>query len=204
MKLGILGGTFDPVHCGHLLIAEEAQSRMELQRVLFCPAGQPRLRTGEPEASAHHRLEMVRWAVQSNPDFSVSAIEIGRKGPSYTIDTLETLRQQEGPGTDLYFIMGADTLEGFDQWKEPGRVLELCRLVVVKRPGYEDPEIESVIRTFPAAKGRVFRLQGPCSKLSARTVRQRVAMGLPIDGLVPQVVKAYIDEQCLYKGEEET
>jgi nicotinate-nucleotide adenylyltransferase len=202
MKLGILGGTFDPVHYGHLLVAEEARSRAGLQRVLFCPAGQPRLRTSEPEASAHHRLEMVRRAVQGNPKFGVSSLEIGRKGTTYTVDTLETLCRVEGPETDLYFIMGADTLEEFGRWKEPGRVLELCRLVVVQRPGYADPRTQRIVRDFPTAQGRVLELQGPRCELSASTVRQQAAMGLSLDGLVPEEVKAYIYEQGLYRRKE--
>ena len=138
MKLGVLGGTFDPIHVGHLIIAQEAVVEAGLDRVLFVPAGQPWLKAGSPVSAGKHRLEMTRRAVSTNDRFAVSSIEIDRPGPTYTVDTLEALRQGEGAGHSLHFILGMDSLENLHRWSRPERLFDLCTLLAVSRPGHQD------------------------------------------------------------------
>ena len=134
MRIGVLGGTFDPVHLGHLSMAEEARIQLGLERVLFLPAGRPWLKEEQPLTAVQHRVNMVRLAVDNNPHFEVCLEEIDRPGPTYTVDTLEQLTKGLDSTGSLYFILGLDAMEQFHRWKEPGRVVELCHLVVVARP----------------------------------------------------------------------
>ena len=124
MRIGILGGTFDPVHLGHLLIAEESRIGLQLDQVLFVPAGRPWLKEGQPLAEASHRVRMVELAIASNPHFRVRLNEVDRPGLTYTVDTLEELRSEVPDGAELYFILGLDAFESFHRWKEPDRILE--------------------------------------------------------------------------------
>ena len=135
LKLGVLGGTFDPIHLGHLLIAEEARERLGLGQVLFIPTGQPYLRPGSPVASAAHRLAMTRLGAADNPAFDVSAMEVERPGPTYTLDTLEALARERGEGVELFFVLGVDSARTLPRWHEPAQVLARCTPVVVLRPG---------------------------------------------------------------------
>ena len=198
MNIGILGGTFDPVHLGHLSIANAAMDQAALERVLFIPAGQPRLKQAEPVASADHRIEMVRRAIEGNPRFQVCDAEVRRPGPTYSVDTLVELSAKLGPGTDLFFILGMDVLDQFDQWKDPERVLELCRLLVLARPGERDFDWPGFYNRVPKAKDRVQIVTAPLVDVSATESRRRVAMGEPLDGQVPDAVAEYIREQGLY------
>ena len=153
MRIGILGGTFDPIHLGHLLIAEESRITLGLERVLFVPAGRPWLKEGQPLTDAVHRVRMVELATASNPHFQVRRNEVERPGPSYTVDTLGELRAELDPDAELYFILGLDALESFHRWKEPERVLDLCRLVVVGRPGYSEGEREQLLARYQGPPG---------------------------------------------------
>ena len=119
MRIGVLGGTFDPIHLAHLIIAEEARVSLQLEEVVFVPAGEPWMKAGQPLSPAHHRFNMVRLAVSSNPFFRVSPIEIDRPGPTYTVDTLRSLVDEYEPGVELFFILGADAFSGFRRWKDP-------------------------------------------------------------------------------------
>jgi len=134
MRIGILGGTFNPIHYGHLRIAEEVRERFNLTKVLFIPSGIPPFKFSEELIPAHHRAEMVRIAIKSNPFFEISYIEIEREGISYTVDTLEILKHQYSDST-LYFIAGADAVADLPKWNRPHRVLELAEFIVVTRPG---------------------------------------------------------------------
>ena len=198
MNIGILGGTFDPVHVGHLSIAKAAMDQAALERVLFIPAGQPRLKQAEPVASADHRIEMVRLAIEGNPRFQVCDAEAQRTGPTYSVDTLVKLSAKLGRGTDLFFILGMDVLDQFDQWKEPERVLGLCRLLVLDRPGEQDFDWPGFYRRVPTAKGRVQIVRAPLVDVSATELRRRAEAGEPLDGQVPDAVAIYIHEQGLY------
>ena len=199
MKLGILGGTFDPVHLGHLIIAEKAMTSLGLDRVLFVPAGDPWLKAGMEITPRQHRLAMMLAAVADNPKLKVSPSELERFGPSYTVETLAEFQEDYGLQTALYFIIGADALRDFGRWHEPQRVLELCTLAVVGRPAQASldlPELEAIL---PGIGQRVALVDDVDIDISATDIRQRVAEGRSIKSLVPPAVEAYIQEQHLYK-----
>ncbi|MBI4338156.1 MAG: nicotinate-nucleotide adenylyltransferase [Chloroflexi bacterium] len=200
MKLGVLGGTFDPVHLGHLIIAEEARVRLGLEQVLFIPTGQPWMKAGQAISPAAHRLEMAQRAVQDNPNFACSSMEVDRPGPTYTVDTLEALRRQYGEAVELYFVLGVDSLASFHRWRQPGRVLELCTLVAMGRPGHEEADMSALEAVVSWASRRIVFLQAPLIGISGTEVRQRVAQGLSIRYWVPPLVEEYIYQQGLYQG----
>ncbi len=195
-SLGILGGTFDPVHHGHLAIAEEAREVLGLERVLFIPAAAPPHKLDRPISAAEHRLAMLDLALDGNPSFEVSRIELDRGGVSYTVDTLEALR---GTGvTDPWFILSSEALEGFPGWRRPDRILELGRLAVVPRGGYAESDAAAVVRRFPGREDRFTFLAGPLLPISGSVVRRRVAAGRSIRYLVPDAVARYIADHHLY------
>ncbi len=198
MNVGILGGTFDPVHLGHLSIAEAAMEQASLERVLFIPAGHPRLKQAEPSASVEHRLEMARLATTDNPRFEVCDIEAHRPGPTYTVDTLVELSTKLGPGADLFFILGMDVLGQLDRWKEPARVLELSQLLVLGRAGEQDFDWQDFYRRVPEAEGWIQSVTAPLVDVSATEIRRRVAIGEDLSGQTSASVAEYIVEQGLY------
>ena len=204
MRVGILGGTFDPVHLGHLIIAEESRLSLALDRVLFVPAGQPWLKAGQPLTEASHRRRMVELAVASNPHFDCLSSELDRPGPSYTVDTLEELRADWGPDVELHFILGQDAFASFHRWKEPERLLELARLVVVSRPGYQDEQQDAIINhtltRYREQGDRITVLPVPMVDFSATEIRRRAAAGRSFRYQVPEPVEQYIIEQGLYRG----
>ncbi len=202
MRIGILGGTFDPVHLGHPLAAEAARESLGLERVLFMPAGQPWLKA-HPHAPGltpgHHRLRMVELAVADNPAFQAARHEVDRPGPTYSVDTLEALAAELGPGVSLYFILGQDALADFHRWKAPERVLELCRLAVAPRPGSQAPEWAEIFTRHSLPAGQVTLLEAPQVDISGTGIRRRVAEGRSIRYLTPNAVAEYIREQGLYR-----
>ncbi len=199
MNIGILGGTFDPVHIGHLIIAEEARVKLGLGEILFVPAGQPWFKVGQGHtiAPATHRLEMLRLAIADNPCFKLCTLEVERSGPSYSIDTITTLRSQLGE-QPLFFILGSDSLAGFHLWKEPDKLVQMCQLVIVPRLGLNLPELESLEPLIPGLTHSVIELVAPIIEISSSKIRQRIAQGLSIRYLVPGLVGKYIAEQKLY------
>jgi nicotinate-nucleotide adenylyltransferase len=200
MKLGILGGTFDPIHTGHLIIAQEAASRLALDQVWFIPTGQPWLKSGTRISPSSHRMEMVRLAIRCNPGFKSSAIEVDRPGPSYTVDTLLALREGDAKGDDLFFILGMDSLETLHRWHQPERLFELCTLVGVSRPEHRDFDLASLDRIRSGASGEVAIVDGPEIGISGAEIRRRVSQGLPITYWVPGAVDKYIHEHQLYQA----
>ncbi len=201
MRVGILGGTFDPIHIGHLIIAEEARQQLKLDTVLLIPTGQPWLKEGRPISDARHRLAMVDLAIKGNPAFASSAMEIERAGPTYTIDTLRALRAKD-PAAELLFIVGADSLADFHRWKEPEAVLGLCTVVAFGRPGYNEASLRSFEQHMgPAARAKIKVLTGPEIGVSGTGIRRRVALGLRVRYLVPEPVRDYIAKHKLYRGE---
>ena len=198
MNIGILGGTFDPVHLGHLSIASAALGQAALEKVLFIPAGQPRLKQSEPSASVDHRLEMVRLATLDIPNYQVCDIEANRPGPTYSVDTLVELSDKLGPTADLFFILGLDVLGQLDRWKEPERVLELCQLLVLDRPGEQGFDWTGFYSRIPEAKDRVQVVTAPLVDVSATDLRKRTTAGEPLEGQVPDAVAEYIRQQGLY------
>ena len=198
MNIGVLGGTFDPVHTGHVMVAEEAKARLNLAEVLFVPAGLPWLRGDSPVAAAEHRVHMVRLAIDDKPYFRLSMIEIERSGPSYAVDTVAELKGQLGAEDELFFILGWGSLAELPEWREPSRLIKLCRLVAVPRVGSSAPDLDSLENAIPGVVDRVILLDEPRVDISASGIRDRVARGLPIDHLVPEPVERYIREQGLY------
>jgi nicotinate-nucleotide adenylyltransferase len=200
MRIGVLGGTFDPVHLGHLIVAEEARVRLKLDQVIFMPAGQPWLKAGQCLTPGGHRLQMVELAVASNPFFRVASNEVERPGATYTVDTLVELNRELGPNASLYFILGMDSLAQFHRWKEPDQLLELCQLVVVSRPGHQNVDVNDLVARFPQAGPGLVLLTVPRIEISSTEVRRRVAEGISIRYLVPEAVEEYISEHRLYQS----
>ena len=199
VKLGVLGGTFDPIHLGHLLIAEEAREHLGLDTVLFIPTGQPYLRPGSPLASAAHRLAMTRLGVADNPAFAVSAMEVERPGPTYTLDTLEALARERGEGLELFVVLGVDSARTLPRWHEPAQVLARCTPVVVVRPGAGEWDAQELDALCPGVSRRTVHLQGPQLGISGTELRRRVACGSSIRHWVPRPVEEYIAQHKLYQ-----
>ncbi len=196
MNIGVLGGTFDPIHIGHLVVAEEARIKLGFNEVLFVPAGQPWLKLDRNITPAEHRVEMVRRAIADNPHFKICTLEVERTGPSYTVDTLTMLREQLGSEASLFFILGHDTLAELPSWKEPKKLAQLCRLVVAPRLGSKD--LKHLETEIPGLLDKVIQLDMPVIGISSSGIRQRIAQGLPIRYLVPAEVEKYITGQKIY------
>ncbi len=195
-SLGVLGGTFDPPHYGHLALAESARVQLHLDRVLFVPAGQQPLKPGRPTTPAHHRVAMVEAAIADNPAFTLSRVDLDRAGPHYTVETLALLRQ-EHPEAELFFLMGGDSLADLFAWRDPASIVRQARLVVMRRPGYE-PDLDALERAIPGLRERLVWLDAPCLGLAASDLRRRVREGLPLRYLVPPPVEAYVRQHRLY------
>jgi nicotinate-nucleotide adenylyltransferase len=200
LKVGVFGGTFDPVHTGHLIIAEEARVRLELDEVLFIPAGQPWFKAGQTITPAYHRLAMVELAVESNPYFRPSDMEITRPGPTYTVDTLLEVHHRLGPQATIYLILGTDSLGELHRWHQPQRLFDMATLVAVSRPGYQDFDPGTLDDICQGAAENVMMLNGPQVEITGASLRQRVAQGLSIKHLAPDSVEAYIHKHRLYVG----
>lgn len=202
MKLGIFGGTFDPIHNGHLVIAEHVRVTMGLERVLFIPAGHPWFKANRPVTEARHRLEMVKLAVAPNPKFEVSDIEVRREGPTYTIDTLTELRETMGEAVEFFVILGTDALNELHRWRAPGEVLDMATIIGVARPEADAVDREALESIRSGASEEIVLVDGPRVDISAVSVRQRMVDGLQVDGLIPQVVHSYIERHGLYGRKE--
>jgi nicotinate-nucleotide adenylyltransferase len=199
--VGLMGGTFDPIHHAHLIVAEEVQFVLKLDGVVFIPAGDPPHKPGSVQTATHHRLRMVELAIASNPHFLLSRIEVDRPGPSYLVDTLRLLRQQWGKEIELSFIIGGDSLELFSIWHDPSGILvELDHLIVVKRPGYvESSEYNKQLEDrLPGITRRLVTVKVPQMAFSSTDIRRRVREGFPIKYQVPEAVEAYIKQHGLY------
>ena len=199
MKTGILGGTFDPVHNGHILIAGETFRQLKLDNVIFVPAACSPFKTETCETPAEHRFKMVELAVEGVAGFSASRIELDRPGISYTIDTLEALQGKKAQPDDLYFITGLDSLRTLSEWKDAGRIITLSRLVTVCRPGYDVRDIDVLEQRLPGLRERLILLKGPLVDISSTDIRRRISAGESIHGLVPERIEAYIQEHQLYR-----
>jgi nicotinate-nucleotide adenylyltransferase len=201
-RIGVLGGTFDPVHYGHLVIAEEVYATLQLTEIVFVPAGQPPHKTSIEITSAAHRLEMLELAIASNPHFTISRVDLDRPGPSYTVDTLQLLRKQWGEKTAIYFIIGGDSLEDLLSWHDPSGILkQLTYLVAVRRPGYNESEAsyDWLETRLSGIKQRLLVVDAPQFDISATDLRQRVSEGRPIKYQTPESVESYIVQYDLYR-----
>ena len=196
-RIGILGGTFDPVHDGHLKIAESARACLRLDRVIFIPAGRPWLKSDRAVTDPAHRLAMVELAIADNPRFEVSDIEVKRSGPTYTVDTLAELRRRLGAGVELYLVLGMDSVRELGRWHRPERIFEMCAVVAVSRPGVADVSLSALERDFPLSAGRVKMISGPMVDMSATGIRSRAGGDSLLRG-VPEPALAYIREHGLY------
>jgi nicotinate-nucleotide adenylyltransferase len=199
MKLGILGGTFDPIHNGHIMMADESLVRLGLDEVLFIPAGHPRFKGRDSVSEASHRLQMLRLAISGKPAFRLSAMEIDRKGTTYTIDTVRELKKGLGAQDELFFIMGRDSLQDFPLWHKPDELITLCRLVVIPRAGWPELDLASLERLVAGLTEKTIVLDSPVIDISSSDIRERMKNGIEIRGLVPDAVADYITEKGLYR-----
>jgi nicotinate-nucleotide adenylyltransferase len=198
MRVGVFGGTFDPIHLGHLAVARSIQSTLSLDKVVFVPAGQPWLKAGTPVSPVKDRVEMLRLAIARRKAFELSTIEADRPGPSYTVDTMEALRKQSGHDSTLFFLLGSDALLDIPKWKEPKRLIRLCQLTAFARPGCGRPVMEDLDAAVPGISRRVVFVEVPQVDVRATAIRQRIAAGRSIQRLVPRAVERYILEHGLY------
>jgi nicotinate-nucleotide adenylyltransferase len=200
MKVGILGGTFNPPHLGHLVCAQEAYLQLGLDLVTLIPDRIPPHKAVDDEPGPEHRLELCRRAVLGDGRFTVSGVELDRPGPSYTVDTLEALTSRN-PDHDLFLILGGDVAAGFTHWHRPERVLELATVSVAKRRGTARESVERALAGVPGGeRARFFRM--PRIAISSTMIRRRVKLGQPIRYLVPDAVSDYISEHSLYRPQE--
>ncbi len=196
LRLGILGGTFDPPHFGHLRMAAAALAQLALDKVLFAPVGVQPLKQDEPSSPPEHRARMVELAIADEPRFALSRADLDRPGPHYTVDLLTIIRQQY-PAARLWFIMGEDSLSDLLRWRDPDRILQLARLAVLRRPGYE-PDWDALDRALPDLHAQIDWIEHAEIDISATDIRQRAHNGLPLTTLAPERVIAYLVEQGLY------
>jgi nicotinate-nucleotide adenylyltransferase len=189
MKIGILGGTFDPIHTGHLVLAQECWSRLVLDKVIFVPAYIQPLKDKEGEVSSADRLNMVRLALEEDDRFEISTFELDAKARSYTIDTIKHFRQLY-EGEDIFFLTGSDSAESLSMWKDIDQILELCHFTIATRPGWgmDSPYGD-----------RVTKIQAPGLEISSSMIRERIQKKEPIDYLVPHPVVKYIRNKGLYR-----
>lgn len=197
-RIGVMGGTFDPIHVGHLVAAEEARVQFALECVLFVPCGQPPHKKDYQVTDRQHRYAMTVLATSSNPAFEVSRIEMDRPGPSYTVDTLRELREADSQSS-LFFITGADGILAVLTWRDPHELVQFCEFIAVTRPGYDLSHLAQALD--PQLMEHVHLLPVPGIDISSTEIRRRVAAGLPVKYLTPLEVEAYIVKQGLYRDD---
>jgi nicotinate-nucleotide adenylyltransferase len=203
-KLGILGGSFNPIHLGHLVLAETAREALGLDRVIFIPAKLPPHKRAAALADGVDRLAMVRLAIAANPAFTVSDMELRRPGVSYTVDTVRALREKLGAGTQIYFLIGMDTVAELAAWREAARLARLCQFIPLSRPGHASlntAALERAVGRLPARALLKRALAMPLIGISSSEIRRRVADGRTIRYLVPDAVAAYIRRKRLYRSQ---
>ena len=202
MRIGLFGGSFDPVHRGHLLLAECCWRQAHLDRVEFMPTAQQPLKPRGPVASEADRIAMLRLAIAERPEFELSLVEIERGGVSYTVETLRQLRS-ERPDAEFFFLMGADSLNDFPAWREPGEICELATPLVVRRAGMAElnfDSLTSLVSTAKLAEIRQLEVEMPATPISSSEIRRLIAEGGEWRSLVPPGVADYIEEQGLYRA----
>ncbi|HVU68255.1 MAG TPA: nicotinate-nucleotide adenylyltransferase [Ktedonobacteraceae bacterium] len=200
-RIGVLGGTFDPIHYAHLALAEDVYHELKLARIIFVPAGQPPHKMGYSITPVEQRVAMLEQAIAANPHFALSLVDVRRAGPSYTVDTLRLLHEEQGADSELYFIIGGDSLRDLPGWYDPAGVIARAMIVAVMRPGYAEPERSrsALLARLPGLEQRLITVEGPRMDLSSTDLRQRVATGRPITYQTPEVVETYILQHGLYR-----
>ena len=200
-RIGILGGTFDPIHYGHIALGKKVASTLKLKRILFMPAGNPWMKSDKSVSSAHHRLKMLELGIAGIEEFSFSDMEIKRSGPTYTYETILDLTKDKPETKTIYLILGWDAIKEFHRWKNSDRLLKLVRIVAVARPGYEEFSTQyqenKDIRVFDEA----VVIDKSISGITSTIIRERIKLKQSINNLVPKDVEEYILEHGLYKRE---
>ena len=194
IRLGVMGGTFDPIHFGHLVAANEAASAFNLDKVIFVPTGEPWQK--QTITDSNHRFRMTQLAISGNEHFEISRVDVDRPGPTYTVDTLRDIRAQQ-PDAELFFITGADSISQIGTWKDADQIWPLAHLVGVTRPGHS-------LEVPKSPHGAVSLLEIPALAISSTDIRARVKAGKPIDYLLPEAVIDYIQQNNLYLSDQGT
>jgi len=200
MKVGILGGTFDPIHIGHLIVAEEARYQLGLGRVIFLPAGKPYFKKDRIVSTKSDRLEMIKLGIKDNPLFEVSEIELAREGPTYSIDSIKRLKKELGDNVQLCFLIGMDALADMHKWKHPAELIEICQVVGLTRAEYDAFDWAKIEGKMPGAMQKIKIIEVSKIGVSSTDVRMMVASGISVRYLVPDAVVRYIEEHKLYKS----
>ncbi|HHW56900.1 MAG TPA: nicotinate-nucleotide adenylyltransferase [Clostridia bacterium] len=203
LRLGIMGGTFDPIHYGHLVTAEAVRAEFKLDKVIFVPAGNPPHKVKRKVTDKKHRYLMTILATITNPFFEVSTIEIDREGYTYTIDTIKEFKRSYGESTQIYFITGADAVLEILTWKSADELLKMCNFVAATRPGIESNKIDEELNKIRSLYGSViYKVTVPSLAISSTDIRKRVAERRPIKYLLPESVERYIQKYGLYKEDD--
>jgi nicotinate-nucleotide adenylyltransferase len=200
MKVGIMGGTFDPPHIAHLIIAEVARVRLELDKIVFIPAGDPWMKSAHTVTGAGKRVEMVSLAIASNSNFSLSLIEVNRPGPTYTVDTIEQLSGEVGYDAGLFLLLGWDSVADLPSWRAPYRISKMARIVAFPRPGFAMPDPAELEKVMPGIAERMICIDEPFLSISSTCIRQRAREGKSVRYIVPDTVGQYIVEHDLYQA----
>jgi nicotinate-nucleotide adenylyltransferase len=196
LRVGILGGTFDPPHIGHLILGEYAADALDLARLLYIPAAEPPHKQGEHKTPVEHRLAMLKLALADNPRFEISRVDIDRAGPHYSLDTVRIV-QAQFPEAEIYFIMGGDSLRDLPLWHRPADLIRLCRLAVMARAGADAwPEMHEAV--LPGLAERVVMIESPLIEISSTRIVQRLGAGRSVRYLLPDAVLSYIQQHDLY------
>ena len=200
-RIGLFGGTFDPPHLGHLILAAEAKSQLQLTRLLWTVTPDPPHKQDQPITSIEHRLAMVKLAIEDNPSFELSEVERDRPGPHYTVDTIKLVAGQN-PGAEIVPVIGGDSLQDLPTWHQPREIVYAAHWVgVMRRPG-EEANLEELERELPGIKSKVHYVNAPLLEIASSEIRSRVATGKPFRCYLPEPVKEYINEHHLYRESE--
>jgi nicotinate-nucleotide adenylyltransferase len=200
MDIGVLGGTFDPIHFGHLAIAEAALKKLRLDKVVFVPAGQPWLKTHREITPAPDRIAMVLLAISNSTHFEISTIETERTGPSYTSITVADLKNKLEKNANLFLILGWDSFNELPKWHDPVGVIRICTLVAITRGGSLTPDLDCLEKSIPGIKKKTRILDIKPIDISSTEVREKAAKGLSLNEFVPEAVERYIKEKKLYRS----
>jgi nicotinate-nucleotide adenylyltransferase len=197
MRIGVIGGTFDPPHLGHLIVAQETHVRLDLERIVFVPAGQPPHKRNQSITDAEHRVAMVELAIARDDRFALSRVDVDRPGPCYSVDTVRLLQEAWGKDAAIYFVIGGDSLRDLPKWHQPQRLLHMCQVVAVDRPDYPT-DLAEIERALPGAARLIKRMAIPTVNISSTQIRERVVKGWPIRYLVSDPVARYVQQHHLY------
>ena len=199
IKYGIMGGTFDPIHIGHLVLAEEVRNKLNLDKIIFIPSGNPPHKNSKNVTKSIHRYEMTLLATISNPNFEISSVEIDKTGKTYTVDTIKDLRQKCKTNAEFYFITGADSILDLPNWKNVNELLHLCKFVAATRPGFKLKKMEEKIKELEELHNKnIYTIIVTALQISSTDIRNRIREGNSVKYLLPETVEDYIYKNKLY------